>query len=145
MAEMVLKVVGHVSYSDGTHGPIETSNHRTIVSNPFADDSIENFSRLALRRPSKLDSFLSQLPSMLSLMADPPNEDKEISDFTLNISGLISRDDGTSEGFVIEYFNDNVNHFPESTDRVWVELEDEFSDLIIETFEAIVGEGNATL
>lgn len=146
MAELVFKIAGNVSYTDDSSGPFEATLHQGLVSNPYPDDNLENFSQLG-DVPEVLTDLFALLPGMQAVVFDNSGIDKTVRDVSMNITGTIARDDNTSEGFTIEYFNGAINHFPDETNTVWTEISDsaDFLSQVEEAFQAIAGVGNASL
>lgn len=146
MTSIVLKFSGVVSYSDGSSGPFESSIHREIVSSPFTESGQQEFAQLS-DVSSDVTEFFSLLPGTVSAAFATPDADKTVTDLSMVLTGSIARDDQTSEGFAIEYYNGNVDHFPSSTSTVWAELvaDSDFLSQITSVLEDVVGSGNMTI
>jgi hypothetical protein len=112
-----LKLNGVVAYSDGSSGPFEVSRQFAINHDPFQSESRTNLNILVSANEAAVDNCVEQLtdtlnsyPYVLSLSFASSDSSKTVTDWTMNLSGLVSYDDSTSGGFCAQYVNGSNNY-----------------------------------
>jgi len=147
VTSMTFKFYGNMSFNDRTSGPVEVTlayNHK--IANPFSVDNLTNFELLKRDMASVLTAmFATFSPKTVTLTPATPVATKTVTDVALMMSGSVSYDDRTQDSFVVEYLNGVTNFFPTSTTQDWADMMAFDTALLTESFEQLVGVGNATL
>jgi len=115
LTSFTFKISGVAAYTDGTSGPFESTYSNGIISNPFELESNINFSQLYTDEPGDVDALQDLLTlgspggKYLNFVVTSPVQDKTISDWWMDISGIVTNDDESSCAYCVQYRNGNFN------------------------------------
>tara|TARA_R100001244_G_scaffold25113_4_gene25555 strand:- start:14106 stop:14609 length:504 start_codon:yes stop_codon:yes gene_type:complete len=164
LSDFTVRISGTVAYSDRSHGSFEASaiwkgNLGGVVAQHSNPDSLEHFRRLAESKSVELADTLAVLapagsPQGIVTFATlpAPVTSKTVTSFVMEVSGLITDDDNSKDGFSAQWVNGAVNLFPDDTEVVWQTLTDPASNplgdqrsFLVMVFDAVAGSGETTL
>jgi len=143
--DLSYKVSGQVSYSDNTHGPFEAVYYNGIVYGSFNSESLENFTQLYTDDAASVDAMFALLSGTTAISVGTPATDKTVTEFTMEVSGMLARDDNTWEGFAVQYVNGAVDYQEGGTAYAEAIADSTFLAAIDSTLEIIAGVGNITI
>jgi hypothetical protein len=115
ITSFTFKISGVAAYTDGTSGPFETTYSNGVISSPFESESNINFSQLYTDESDVVDSLQELLTlgspdgKYLNFIVSAPVIDKTISDWWMDISGIVTYDDETSGYYCVQYRNGSFN------------------------------------
>jgi uncharacterized delta-60 repeat protein len=115
ITSFTFKISGVAAYTDGTSGPFESTYSNGIISNPFELESNINFSQLYTDEPGDVDALQDLLTlgspggKYLNFVVTSPVQDKTISDWWMDISGIVTNNDESSGAYCVQYRNGNFN------------------------------------
>lgn len=115
VTSFTFKISGVAAYTDGTSGPFETTYSNGVISSPFESESNINFSQLYTDESDVVDSLQELLTlgspdgKYLNFIVSAPVIDKTISDWWMDISGIVTYDDETSGYYCVQYRNGSFN------------------------------------
>jgi len=115
ITSFTFKISGVAAYTDGTSGPFESTYSNGIISNPFESESNINFSQLYTDEPGDVDALQDLLTlgspggKYLNFIVTSPVQDKTISDWWMDINGIVTYDDETSGYYCVQYRNGSFN------------------------------------
>ena len=115
ITSFTFKISGVAAYTDGTSGPFESTYSNGIISSPFESESNINFSQLYTDESDVVDSLQDLLTlgspdgKYLKFIVSAPVQDKTISDWWMDINGIVTYDDETSGYYCVQYRNGSFN------------------------------------
>ena len=107
---LVFKISGNVAYADGSNGPFESSHQAGILISPFPSDSTDNFDELYGDESVGVNALIALLTNKITLAFTTTNRTKTVSDWTMEVSGRVSYDDGTNGDWTVQYANGAQNN-----------------------------------
>lgn len=146
MADLSYKASGLVSYSDGSYAPFEAVYYNGTVYGSFDSVSLETFGQLYTDDSTNVDAVLALLSGTHAVTVAAPTTAKTVTDFTMEVSGLLARDDNTWEGFAVQYSLGSVVDLQESGTAYAEAIADStFLAAIDSALEILAGTGNITI
>lgn len=141
------KIYGMVTYDDNSWGPFEATLADGHLATPYAADALANYEMADRDKAALITALLALLPNSVTLNPATPTDTREVTSLVMTLTGHVALSDKTNKSFVIEYFNGNVEPSSADTDTVWGYLRGDATvkAAITDVFEALVGNGNATL
>lgn len=143
ITSFTFKISGVAAYTDGTSGPFESSYSNGIISNPFESESIINFSQLYTDEPTDVDALQELLtlgdPSnkFLNFIVTAPSQDKTISSWWMDISGIVAYDDETYGSYCVQYRNGNFNDVDGKINFHAILADNDASNIVIDVLQSV--------
>lgn len=150
--DFTVRMSGTVAYSDNTHGSFEASamwrgNLGNVVATHASADSLEHFKQLFGSEAASVNLIFAVFPGTVTITTAAPTTQKEVTSFTMEISGLVATDTNTKHGFVAQWIDGVVNLFPAETDEAWALITDSTSgkSFLDSVLEACAGSGKVAI
>lgn len=143
ISSFTFKISGVAAYTDGTSGPFESSYSNGIISNPFESESIINFSQLYTDEPTDVDALQELLTlgapggKYLNFIVSAPSQDKTISSWWMDISGIVAYDDQTYGSYCVQYRNGSFNDVYGKTNFHAILADDSASTVIVNVIQSV--------
>jgi len=143
ITSFTFKISGVAAYTDGTSGPFESSYSNGIISNPFESESIINFSQLYTDEPTDVNALQDLLTlgasggKYLNFIVSAPSQDKTISDWWMDISGIVSYDDETYGSYSVQYRNGSFNDVYGKVNFHAILADDSASSVIVNVMQSV--------
>ena len=106
--DLVFKVSGNVAYTDGSSGPFEASYQNGVLISPFATTSADNFDELFGDKSTGVNALKNLLPGTITILFGSTSRTKTVDHWTMEISGRVSYNDGTSGDWTVQYLDGTV-------------------------------------
>ena len=143
ITSFTFKISGVAAYTDGTSGPFESSYSNGIISNPFVQESIINFSQLYTDEPTDVNALQDLLTlgasggKYLNFIVSAPSQDKTISSWWMDISGIVSYDDETYGSYCVQYRNGGFNDVYGKVNFHAILADDSASSVIVNVMQSV--------
>lgn len=143
VSDVVYKLSGIVSYSDGTWDPFEITYANSTFIDTFSATSLEAGKQLTTDKLSTLNTIWALLPGTHTITATAPSTDKTVNDFVLSVSGRISKTDGTWDDWTVQYSLQSVVDVASST--AYSDALTSFTSTIDAAMERVFGTGKVSI
>lgn len=143
VTSFTFKISGVAAYTDGTSGPFESTYSNGIISNPFVQESIINFSQLYTDEPTDVNALQDLLTlgapggKYLNFIVSAPSQDKTISDWWMDINGIVSYDDETYGSYCVQYRNGSFNDVYGKANFHAILADDSASDIVVGVLQSV--------
>ena len=143
VTSFTFKISGVAAYTAGTSGPFESSYSNGIISNPFESESIINFSQLYTDEPTDVNALQDLLTlgasggKYLNFIVSAPSQDKTISDWWMDISGIVSYDDETYGSYSVQYMYGSFNDVYGKVNFHAILADDSASSVIVNVMQSV--------
>jgi hypothetical protein len=151
MADFTYRVSGNVSFSDGSSSPFEASVQNGLVHDPFSADSLESFRQAYASATANVSADIDALLALFvgpthSLNPTAPAASKSVSDFTMEVSGMVANNDGTVDAFAAQFSFSNGYLVADVNNGYDAIINNgSWNALVTDAWEVLTGNGNATL
>lgn len=143
VVSFTFKISGVAAYTDGTSGPFESSYSNGIISSPFELESIINFSQLYTDEPTDINALQDLLTlgapggKYLNFIVSAPSQDRTISDWWMDISGIVAYDDETYGSYCVQYRNGSFNDVYGKANFHAILADDSASDIVVGVLQSV--------
>lgn len=143
ITSFTFKISGVAAYTDGTSGPFESTYSNSIISNPFELESNINFSQLYTDEPGDVDALQDLLTlgspggKYLNFVVTSPVQDKTISDWWMDINGIVTYDDESSGAYCVQYRNGYFNDVFGKVNFHAILADDDASGTIVNVLQSV--------
>lgn len=143
ITSFTFKISGVAAYTDGTSGPFESTYSNGVISNPFELESNINFGQLYTDEPTDVNALQELLtlgdPSnkYLNFIVTAPSQDKTISSWWMDISGIVAYNDGTYGSYCVQYRNGSFNDVYGKANFHAILADDDASSIVVEGLQSV--------
>lgn len=138
---LIAKMFGTVTYTDGSSGTFGATlddNSNIATSSTDKSHAIE----VDTDKATEVNAALDVLGATLNFAPSGSGSGKVVSDFTMNISGRISRTAGTSADFAVVYTLNSGSYDASGNSgsaAIWTEVIAEKSTILTSWLESVIG------